>query len=98
MNFVKIINNKKFTLISVFLLLYFLLNFIDGERGLLSYIENKKIKKQLVAEKEFLNKKLNKIETFNQLLKEPVDLDYLEIIYREKFMVGRSEEKIYKVN
>ena len=98
MKFVKIINNKKFALISVFLLLYFLLNFIDGKRGLLSYLENKKIKKKLVIEKEFLKKKLNKMETFNQLLKKPVDLDYLETLYREKFMVGTPKEKIYKTN
>ena len=42
MRFIEILNNKKFTLISIFLLMYVLLNFFDGERGLISYYEKKK--------------------------------------------------------
>ena len=43
MRFIEIINNKKFTLISIFLFLYVLLNLFDGERGLISYYEKKKL-------------------------------------------------------
>ena len=39
MRFVETINNKKFTLISIFLFLYVVLNLFDGERGLISYFE-----------------------------------------------------------
>ena len=39
----KIINNKKFLLISIFVFLYLALNLFDGERGLISYFEKKQI-------------------------------------------------------
>ena len=98
MRFVQIINQKKFTLITVFLFLYVLLNFLDGERGLISYYEKQKVKEQLVKEKKALTIKLTTVEKKNRLLTEKVDLDYLEILYREKFMVGKSKEHIYKSN
>ena len=96
MRFIEIINHKKFTLISIFLLLYVSLNLIDGERGLISYFEKQRIKKILIEEKEHLNLKLNSIEKKNSLLTNNIDLDYLETLFRKKFMVGKSNEKIYK--
>tara|TARA_B100000427_G_C15211363_1_gene464813 strand:+ start:80 stop:385 length:306 start_codon:yes stop_codon:yes gene_type:complete len=96
MKFIQIISHKKFTLISIFLLLYVSLNLIDGERGLISYFEKQRIKKILIEEKEHLNLKLNSIEKKNSLLTNNIDLDYLETLFRKKFMVGKSNEKIYK--
>ena len=98
MRFVQIINQKKFTLITVFLFLYVLLNFLDGERGLISYYEKQKVKEQLIKEKKALTIKLTTVEKKNRLLTEKMDLDYLEILYREKFIVGKSKEHIYKSN
>ena len=98
MRFVQIINQKKFTLITVFLFLYVLLNFLDGERGLISYYKKQKVKEQLIKEKKALTIKLATVEKKNRLLTEKVALDYLEILYREKFMVGKSKEHIYKSN
>jgi len=98
MRFVQIINQKKFTLIAVFLFLYVLLNFLDGERGLISYYEKQKVKEQLIKEKKTLTIELATVEKKNRLLTEKVDLDYLEMLYREKFMVGKSNEHIYKSN
>jgi len=96
MRFVEIINKKKFVLISIFLFLYVLLNLLDGERGLISYLAKQELKDQLIEEKKLLVTKLNSIENKNNLLTKDIDLDYLEILYREKFMVGKSNEKIYK--
>ena len=79
----------------MFLFLYVSLNFLDGERGLISYFEKQKIKKQLVQEKEFLVTKLASIEKKNSLLTGTVDLDYLETLFRKKFMFGKSNEQIY---
>ena len=45
MRFVEIINYNKFTLISISLCLYVMLNLFDGERGLISYFEKKKNKR-----------------------------------------------------
>ena len=98
MKFVQIINQKKFTLIAVFLFLYVLINLLDGQRGLISYYEKQKIKEQLIKEKKTLFIKLAMVENKNKLLTGNVDLDYLEILYREKFMVGKSNEHIYKSN
>ena len=98
MRFVQIIGQKKFTLITVFLFLYVLLNLLDGERGLISYYEKQKNKEQLIEEKKSLSIKLSLVEKKNMLLTDKMDLDYLEILYRQKFMFGKSNEYIYKSN
>jgi len=95
MKFIEIINYKKFTLITIFLFIYVFFNLLDGERGLISYYEKQKIKEQLIQEKNLLTKELMLVEKKNSLLTDTIDLDYLEIHYREKFMVGKSNEKIY---
>ena len=98
MKFIKIISERKFTLISMFLFIYVILNLLDGERGLISHYEKQKIKEQLVEEKNALAIKLAMVEKKNRLLTDKVDLDYLETLYRQKFMVGKSNEYIYKSN
>jgi len=98
MKFLEIINKKKFILFIIFLFLYVLLNLLDGERGLISYYEKQKIKEQLVEEKKMLSSQLAWIEKKNMLLTDKIDLDYLETVYRHKFMLGKSNEHIYKSN
>ena len=95
MKFIEIINYKKFTLVTIFLSIYVFFNLLDGERGLISYYEKQKIKEQLTQEKNLLTKELMLVEKKNSLLTDTIDLDYLEILYREKFMFGKSNEKIY---
>ena len=73
-----------------------MLNLLDGERGLISYIKKLNIKEQLIIEKKSITNQLNIIEMKNNLLTNTIDLDYLETLYREKFMVGKPNEKIYK--
>ena len=95
MRFIEIINHKKFTLISIFLCLYVMLNLFDGERGLISYFEKQKIKEQFLQERKLLALRIDLIEKKNSLLTDIVDIDYLETLYRKKFMVGKPNEKIY---
>jgi len=95
MRFIQIMNHKKFTLISIFLFLYVLVNLLDGQRGLISFYEKQKIKNQFTQEKKSLISQLAIIEKKNNLLTKNIDLDYLEILYRQKFMVGKSNEKIF---
>ena len=95
MVFLQIINKKKFTLISILLFLYIILNLIDGERGLISYFEKKNVITNLEKKESILTKKLNLIEKKNSMLTEVIDLDFLETIYRQKFMVGKKEEKVF---
>ena len=95
MRFVEVINNKKFTLISILLFIYVMLNLLDGQRGLISYYKKQQISEQLLYEKKLLLSKLDLVEKKNSLLTDVIDTDYLEILYRKKFMVGKSNEKIY---
>ena len=88
---------KKNYLIIVFtiLFLYFFFNLLDGERGLISYYEKKKLLNNLNNEKILLNTKIEEIDNKNSLLTSNLDLDYIEILIREKFMFGKKEDKIY---
>ena len=95
MSFLQIINKKKIILITIFLFLYLILNLFDGERGLISYFEKKNIINNLSLEKKLLIKKVNLIEKKNNMLTDVIDLDYLETVYREKFMVGKKSEKVF---
>ena len=95
MRFIEIINHKKFILISIILCLYVILNLFDGERGLISYFEKQKIKKHLLQEKKLLALRVYSLEKKNSLLTDIIDVDYLETLYRKKFMVGKVNEKIY---
>ena len=95
MKLVEIINKNKFILISFLLLAFILINLLDGERGLLSYYDKQGKFKDLSNEKKLLIKQLKLVEKKNILLTENINLDYLEILYREKFMVGKRNEKIY---
>ena len=97
MKFVKLFFEKKFILVNIFLFSYIFINLLDGERGLLSFYEKKNLKEDLILERNLLSEKLMLIEKKNRLLTEEIDLDYLEILYRKKFLVGKSEEKIYNI-
>ena len=94
MKFLEIFINKKFILLNIILSLYILLNLLDGQRGLISYLEKQKIKEHLILEKETLGNKISELKKKNDLLTNNVDLDYLEILYRKKFMMGKTSEKI----
>ena len=95
MKFINKFYDIKLILLSVFLFTYVLLNLLDGERGLISFLEKKKIKDNLVIEQNIILTKLKDIEKKNNLLSGVVDLDYLETLYRKKFMLGKSAERIY---
>ena len=97
MIFIKAISKKKFFIISTILFFYTVLNFLEGERGLISFYNNKKIMEELQNEKINLIKQLNLTDKKNSLLTDTVDLDYLETLYRQKFMLGKLNEKIYKI-
>ena len=91
------IKKNYFILISTILFLYFFLNLLDGERGLISYFEKKNILKELKNEKIKVANKINELEIKNSLLTDNLDLDYIEILIREKFLFGKDGEKIYLI-
>ena len=92
------IKKNYFILIFTILFLYFFFNLLDGERGLISYFEKKKILKDLNNKKIKLTNKIEELELKNTLLTENLDVDYIEILIREKFLFVKEGEKIYLIN
>ena len=84
-----------FILIITFLFIYFFFNLLDGDRGLISYMEKKIIYKQLKNDQITLNSKIEELEHKNSLLTENIDLDFIEILIREKFLFGKEGETTY---
>ena len=84
-----------FILIITFLFIYFFFNLLDGERGLISYMEKKDIYEQLKNDQNLLTNKIDDLEHKNSLLTENIDLDFIEILIREKFLFGKEGETTY---
>ena len=84
-----------FILIITFLFIYFFFNLLDGDRGLISYMEKKDTYKQLKKDQITLNSKIEDLEHKNSLLTENIDLDFIEILIREKFLFGKEGETTY---
>ncbi len=95
MRIIEILKKNYFLLISTFFFVYIAFNLLDGERGLFSYFEKKEIQNQLIQKKNNLIAQLNDVEKKIILLSDNIDLDYLEILYREKFFYGKPNEKVY---
>ena len=93
----KNIKKNYFILIFTILFLYFFFNLLDGERGLISYYEKKNTLIELNDKKIKIKDKINDLETKNLLLTENLDLDYIEILIRQKFLFGKDGEKIYLI-
>ena len=84
-----------FILIITFLFIYFFFNLLDGDRGLISYMEKKDIYEQLKNDQITINSKIDDLEHKNSLLTENIDLDFIEILIREKFLFGKEGETTY---
>ncbi len=90
-----LIKKNYFLLITTFIVLYFVFNLLDGERGLFSYIKKKEILKDLrQTEKNYLDK-IDELEFKNSLLTNNLDFDYIETLIRSKFSFGKKEENTY---
>ena len=84
-----------FLLIITFLIIYFFFNLLDGNRGLISYFEKKEVYKKLETDQKELSDKIVVLEQKNSLLVENIDLDFIEILIREKFLFGKEGETTY---
>ena len=91
----KIIKKNFFLSISTFLILYFFFNLLDGERGLLSYLKKKQSLIDLQNKELLLSNKIKNLELKNSLLTDNIDLDFIEILIRQKFLFGKKEETLY---
>ena len=84
-----------FLLIVTFLIIYFFFNLLEGDRGLISYFEKKEVFKKLKTDQKDLSDKIVVLEQKNSLLTENIDLDFIEILIREKFLFGKEGETTY---
>ena len=82
-------------LLPIILIIYFSLNLLGGNRGLFAYLDKKDQFENLLEKKLFLTNKIAKVKKINSLIDENFDKDYLEIIIRDKFVVGKKGENTY---
>ena len=93
----RLIKRNYFLLTSIFLIFYFIFNLVSGERGLFSYFEKKELLSDLKKEEALLINNIEDIDHENSLLSTNLDLDYVEILIRERFLFGKKGETIYLI-
>ena len=91
----KRLKKNYFLLVSTFLILYFFFNLLSGQRGLISYFEKKQTLNILKKEESLLITQIKDLDFKNSLLSDNLDLDYVEILIRERFLFSKKKEKIY---
>ena len=89
------IKKNYFILIITFLFIYFFFNLLGGDRGLISYLKKKEIYEELKIEQTDLNFKIQELEHKNSLLTKDIDLDFIEVLIRDKFLFGKDGETTY---
>ena len=89
------IKKNYFILIITFLIIYFFFNLLSGDRGLISYLKKKEIYEELKIKQTDKRLKIQELEHKNSLLTENIDLDFIEILIRDKFLFGKDGETTY---
>tara|TARA_B100001057_G_scaffold454766_1_gene500805 strand:- start:517 stop:813 length:297 start_codon:yes stop_codon:yes gene_type:complete len=85
-------------ILPIILIIYFSLNLLGGNRGLFSYLDKKSQFEKLLDKKSFLTNEIAEVKKINSLISENLDKDYLEIIIRDKFVVGKKGENTYIID
>ena len=91
------LKTKKLLLLNILLTFYIATNLVGGERGLISYYEKDRVHKNLIQKEKKLSNELTNIEKKNKLLSTKLNLDYVDMIYREKLKFGKKDEIIIKL-
>ena len=92
---IKKIKDKLLFIIPILLILYFILNLLGGNRGLFSYFEKKNYLTNLKNEENLIRQEIEELEKSNILLSDNIDTDYIEILLRDKFLLGKKGETVY---
>lgn len=88
------LSKYRFLVLNTFIILYFIINFFDGNRGYISF-QKKKIEYDKLSTVEMILKIQNsKLLNENKSLTNDINLDLLDEIYREKFVIGKKNEKL----
>ena len=89
------IKKNYFVIFGTFLFLYFFFNLLDGDRGLISLLKKENLLSQLKLEEKKIAKNIEELELKNSLLSNNLDIDYVEILIRDKFLFGKEGETTY---
>ena len=92
---IKNIKDKLIFIIPILLILYFISNLLGGNRGLFSYFEKRNYLDNLKNEEKLIRQKIEELEKSNNLLSGNIDTDYIEILLRDKFLLGKKGETVY---
>ena len=92
---IKNIKDKLLFVIPKLLILYFILNLLSGNRGLFSYFEKSNYLNNLKDEEKLIKQAIEELEKSNALLSDNMDTDYIEILLRDKFLLGKKGETVY---
>ena len=90
-----VIKKNIILILPIILIIYFSLNLLGGNRGLFAYLDKSDQFENLLEKKRFLTKEITKVKKINSLIGENLDEDYLEILIRDKFVVGKKGENTY---
>ena len=96
MKLIESLKKRKFLLFNIFFSLYIGINFIGGERGLISYFDKKNSYEDLVQKDRLLTAKLKNLDHKISLINKN-DPDYLDMLYRQKFYFVTEDEIIIKL-
>ena len=92
---INVIKKKIVPIIPIILIIYFSLNLLGGNRGFFAYQDKKDQFKNLLEKKLLLTNEITKVKKLNSLIDENLDKDYLEILIRDKFVIGKKGENTY---
>ncbi len=92
---IKNIKDKLLFVIPILLILYFILNLLSGNRGLFSYFEKRNYINNLKTKEKLIIQEIEELEKSNSLLSDNIDADYIEILLRDKFLLGKKGETVY---
>ena len=93
---IECLKKKKFILFNIFFTLYIGINLIGGERGLISYFDKKNTYDKLLEKDKTLTAELKDLDHKISLINKN-NLDYLDILYRQKFNYVTEDEIIIKL-
>ena len=96
MRLIDSLKKRKLILFNILLTLYVVTNLKGGERGLVSYFEKKNIHQELISKKTVINEELQDLKQKIRLISNN-DLDFLDMLYREKLRYGTKDEIIIKL-
>ena len=96
MRLIESLKKRKLVLFNIFLTLYVGINLIGGERGLVSYFEKKNAHQELILKETKINEELQDLKHKIKLISTN-DLDFLDMLYRDKLRYGTKDEIIIKL-